>query len=99
VKHPAQLLFDGSEEASRPVATLDEFRRLNREEDGLLTLAQAAVVMGCSAARVGQLCDRGTLRSWHFWKSRYVSSVDVLKRAALGKSKGGRPRKVRDLAA
>jgi len=93
VNQTAQLLLDGSEETEKAPGGLSEFLQVNRDEDGLLTVSQAALVLGISAARAGQLCDYGKLRSWHFWKSRYVSARDVMRRAGAEKAKGGRPRK------
>jgi len=90
-----QLLLDGSDESQKAPGTLAEFLRVNREEDGLLTASQAALVLGVSTPRVAELVSNGKLRSWMFWHSRYVSARDVVVRAGSEKPKGGRPPKAR----
>lgn len=74
--------------------TFGEFMRTSREEDGLLSPSQAAVILDVTPARVHQLIQAGKLRSWTFLEKPYVSGQEVDARRKSDLSKGGRPRKL-----
>lgn len=71
-----------------------QFMRISRLEEGLLSGAQAAVILEVTPQRVKELMDKGTLNSWEFLGKRYVSGREVDARRHAELSKGGRPRKL-----
>ena len=90
-----QMLLDGGVEDVDAATGMSfaQFMRTSSEEGGLLSGSQAAVILGCTPARVQQLMDGGKLTSWEFLGKRYVSGREVDARRKAELSKGGRPRK------
>lgn len=85
-------LFEGFEEEDDLSTSFAEFRRLSLQEEGLVTGAQAADILGVSSARVTQIGDAGVFSTWEFWGRRYYSLKQVAERRVGERNKGGRPR-------
>ena len=88
--------FQGIEQT----ATVDTFQltpdnlarmaQAQREEDGLLNFAQAAVLLSITPQRVSQLATAGRLHRFSFCGQHYVSYREVRARAA-SEIRNGRP--------
>jgi hypothetical protein len=70
-----------------------EFARVSREQEGLLSTAQAAIILGITSTCVGEYGRRGTLTRWEFWGKSYYSLREVGDRRFADRSKGGRPKR------
>jgi hypothetical protein len=87
---------------------IKQFAALSHEHGGLLTQAQAALMLGLSRSRIGDFIEEGRLTSvtMEFWPGtdqastvRFVPGQAVLEFLTRERSKGGRPSKTRMLMA
>ena len=69
---------------------LERMAQAQREEDGLLNFPQAAIILGVTRQRVGELTMLGLLRRFSFCGQHYVSFREIRARAASD-VKAGRP--------
>lgn len=88
-----QMMLDGSAEQMPQKDETTAFLEVSAAEGGLMTAAQAAIVLGVCRQSVMQSIERGKLRSWQFFGRPMVSNVDVVARLKGPREKGGRPRK------
>lgn len=90
-----QMLLDGGVEKVDAATglTFNRFMDVSREEGGLLSGQQAAILLDVSQQRVVQLMDAGALTTWEFLGKRYVSGREVAARRVADVNKGGRPRR------
>jgi hypothetical protein len=71
----------------------DEVRdmaKIQQDHGQLVPIGLAAKLLGLSSARVGQLADEGTFRTWDFFGKRYVAVIDLESFIKLER-KTGRP--------
>ena len=96
------LKLIGSMKAERDRA-VREFQDMQQEHGGMLTQAQAALILGVTRSRVNQLVSEGVLRSFTFRITlqgesmelgKYVSGRAVCEYAEKEKLHGGRPSKL-----
>lgn len=78
-----------------------EFRRVQKEENGLLTQAQAGLILGVTGSHVSVWVGKGRLSKWKFLGVPYVSAREVSllfqEREKEGCSVGGRGHKLPSL--
>jgi hypothetical protein len=88
------MLLDGSVEVATeaPASGFLEFMRLSREESGLLSPSQAAVVLEVSPQRVNELLRDGLLKKWQLLGKTYVSGREVDERRKKDLRAGRPPR-------
>lgn len=101
VTHARSLILDAKTQ-------IQQFAAMSHEHGGLLTQAQVALLAGLSRARVNQLLDEGKLPFVEFTfcpgtpdanTVRFVPGPEVVAWMGREKSKGGRPSKMKMIAA
>jgi hypothetical protein len=67
---------------------------VSQQQDGLLLVNQAAMVLDVSPARVTQLCQAGKFRTWDFFGKHYLSCSEINSRRTAEVKTGRPPRSV-----
>lgn len=89
-----QMMLDGSAEQmpQNNENCLKRFLGISADEGGLLTPAQAAIVLGISNQRVLQLIEKGSLRAYRCFGRDMIPARELEARQTT-KPPVGRPRK------
>ncbi len=81
-----------------PMQEMREFMVIQKEEGALITQTQAALLLGVTKVRVGELVGLGRFTMWEFLGGKYVSFKQVAEYCRSAR-KSGRPSKIAFLAA